>query len=107
MTIDKLKEQAERNDNGELVHKTEYTHKQGHTVTEKVNLTKLLNPGKRTTGDVNILVHEAEQAESDRKGPENPAWPTNGEIANEAIQKIVDKGLEPAWKGSVVPGWDK
>jgi hypothetical protein len=107
MTIDDLKEQAERNDNGDLVHETEYTHKQGHTVTERVNLTKLLNPGQRTTGDVDILVHEARQAESDRHGPENPAWPTNGDIANEAIQKIVDEGLTPAWKDSDVPGWDE
>jgi len=95
--LDDMKSEAEQDEQGELVHEKEIQHSQGHTVTEETNLSKLLNPGKRTTGDVNILLHEARQAEED--GVDNPAFPADADTTNEAVPKIKAEGLEPAWKG--------
>lgn len=97
-SIDKLKANAERDESGDLVHTKEVTHKQGHTITKETNLSALFNPGKRTTGDVNILLHEARQAVSERPGPDNPAFPASAEATNEAVPRIKEEGLEPAWK---------
>lgn len=91
-----MKDAAERDDNGDLVYEKEVEHKQGHTQTKETNLSKLLNPGKRHTGDVNILLHEARQHAE--KGVDNPAYPADKETLNEAVPKIKDEGLEPAWK---------
>jgi hypothetical protein len=90
------KDAAERDDNGDLVYIKEIEHPAGHTETRETNLSKLLNPGQRKTGDVNILLHEARQhAEG---GVDNPAYPIDRETLNEAVPKIKDEGLEPAWK---------
>ena len=94
--LDDMKAEAERDEQGDLVYEKEVQHSQGYTVTEETNLTKLLNPGKRTTGDVKILLHEARQAAED--GVDNPAFPANVETTNEAVPKIKAEGLEPAWK---------
>ena len=95
--LDDMKAAAERDDSGDLVHEQEIEHSQGHTTTEETNLSALLNPGRRTTGDVNILLHEARQAAED--GVDNPAFPASIETTNEAVPKIKAEGLEPAWKG--------
>lgn len=94
--IDDMKAAAERDESGDLVHEREISHRQGHTTTEETNLSALLNPGRRTTGDVDILLHEARQAAAD--GVDNPAYPANAETTNEAVPKIKNEGLEPAWK---------
>lgn len=97
-SIQDLKDDAERDDNGELVLEREVSHPQGHTTTETTNLSRLFNAGKRTTGDVQILLQEARQAASDRPGPDNPAFPSTVKVTNEAVPRIKDAGLEPAWK---------
>lgn len=97
MTISDRKAAAHTNAEGDLVHKREYTHETGDTKTEKMNLSKLLNPGKRTTADFDILLHEARQAERD--GVDNPAFPTRESIRTEAEARIESEGLTPAWKG--------
>lgn len=97
MTRIQLVEQGERNDGGELIYEQEIELSNGGTKTDRCNVSKLLQPGKRTTGDVSILVHEARQAAEDEVG--NPAYPANAETATEACRKIIDDlGLEPAWK---------
>ena len=97
MNIEDMKADAERDESGDLVHTHEQKHEQGHTTKEVTNLSKLLNPGKRTTGDVSILLHEARQAAE--KGVDNPAFPADIETTNEAVPRIKAEGLEPAWKG--------
>jgi len=88
-------ENAEENKDGQLIWEKKIPGPEGTTKTHDVNVTALLSPGKRTTGDVDILVHEAKQDNVD-----NPAFPANQETLNEAAKEIIeDLGLEPAWKG--------
>ena len=96
MNIEAMKAEAERDESGGLIHTKKIKHPQGHTTKEVTNLSALLNPGKRTTGDITILLHEARQAEE--KGVDNPAYPADIDTTNEAVPKIKDEGLEPAWK---------
>ena len=103
MTIQLLK-QAERNDDGDLIYEKEYETRSGGKRTEKTNVSELLQPGKRTTGDVDILVYEAKQAAE--RGVDNPAYPATADVANEACRKIIDNlGLEPAWKDHEPTEW--
>lgn len=94
--FDDMIEAAEEDDNGDLVYTKEIEHPQGFTQTKETNLSKLLKPGKRTTGDVEMLLHEARQHEE--SGVDNPAYPADRDTLNEAVPKIKDAGLEPAWK---------
>jgi len=97
-------EQAERDDSGDLIYTEKYTTPSGGTRTEESNVSKLLEPGKRTTGDVDILVHAAKQHAED--GVDNPAYPSSADVANEACRKIIeDLGLEPAWKSHEPSEW--
>lgn len=95
--IDDLKDAAEYDDNNDLIHENEIEHPQGHTTTDNTNLSALLNPGRRQTSDVNILLQEARQAAEG--GVDNPAFPLKAETTNDAVPKIKAEGLEPAWKG--------
>lgn len=104
MTDLMLLDQAERDDSGDLIYKQEFSTPSGGTRTEESNVSKLLEPGKRTTGDVDILVHEAEQ--DAEEGIDNPAYPATADVANEACRKIIENlGLEPAWKDHEPTRW--
>lgn len=92
MTIEQMLDTADVTD-GEVIHTAEYTTEGGSTVTEETNLSALLTPGPRRTGKIDLLVHEAE-----KEHVENPARPVDVDTANEAIQRILDDGNEPAWK---------
>jgi len=81
-------DEAERNSDGDLI-KTDHN---GH----ETNLTKLLQPGKRKTSNVEMLLIEARLA--DEKGPiENPAFPMGDDTADEALARMDEEGLDPAW----------
>jgi hypothetical protein len=103
MTL-QLIEQAEQDESGEYVYEQKIELPSGGTDVEKCNVTKLFTPGKRTTGDVDILVHEAHQAAE--MGVDNPAYPADSDVANEACRKIIERdGLEPAWKDHEPTEW--
>lgn len=52
--------------------------------------------GRRTTGDIDILVIEAELV-AEGKDVENPAIPADTDVAREAAERIVERGMEPQW----------
>ncbi len=106
MTDLQLVERAEKNSDGEYIHEEKIPGPDGTTKTRETNVTRLLTPGKRITGDESILVHEAKQHAE--KGVDNPAYPATKEIANEACTKIIeDEGLEPAWKDHEPTRWER
>jgi len=95
-SIEQLKADAERNEDGDLVNERDLTTREGHTVTRKVNLTALFTPGSRTSGNVDLLVIEAELA-ADGAELDNPARPATADVA-EAVIRRLDEGVRPAWE---------
>jgi hypothetical protein len=95
-----LLENAEENEDGDLIWKRTVPAPAGGTKELETNVTALLQPGLRKTGTVKHLVVEAELY--DERDPEdwggNPARPIDAETAKEAIEKIEAKGLTPAWR---------
>jgi len=89
MTLQLLK-RAEENAEGDLV----FDRPNGR----EVNVSKLLQETPRVSGDVSLLVIEAEQADDDdRHGPENPARPATAEVAEDVVARL-DEGVRPAWE---------
>lgn len=79
---------AEKDDNGD------YIQKKGKN---DFNVSRLFRPGKRKTGNVQMLVIEARLADEKPDKDRNPAFPVNGNIADEALDRIEAEGLDPAW----------
>lgn len=90
-------EEAERNDDGELIYKKPVPLPGGGTTTRDVNMTTLYQPGERRTNSVEMLRIEAEFA-AEGKEIDNPAKPASGEIAKEAVELLEDRDLVPAWR---------
>jgi len=90
-------DEAERNEDGELIYKKPVPTPGGGTKTQDVNMTTLYQPGPRRSGDVSLLRIEAELA-ADGVELDNPAKPSNGDVAKEAIELIEDRDLTPAWR---------
>lgn len=65
--------------------------------TVEVNLSSLFHPAVSTTGNVEILVLEAELAAEGECG-DNPHIPVNEETLEAAINRIEAEGLAPAWE---------
>ena len=79
---------AERNDEGDLIKKDDNGN--------ETNVSELFAPGKRKTSNVEMLVIEARLA--DENGPlDNPAFPMGDETAEEALARMDEEGLDPAW----------
>jgi hypothetical protein len=100
-----MREHAERDDDGDLVWERERQALTGGTTTHETNVSALLRPGRRQTGNVAHLVTEAElyaDNEYDRGG--NPARPVDSQTAARAIERIEAKGLTPAWRLVDNPG---
>lgn len=99
MTI-RMLDRAEEDDDGDLIWERDIPVLMGGTKTAETNVTNLLKPGLRKTGDVEHLVIEAElydeRDESEWGG--NPARPVDAETAKRAIERIEEKGLTPAWR---------
>jgi len=85
-------DRAERNSDGDLV----VTEDDG-VMEHETNLTKLFQPGKRKTGNVEMLVIEARLADENPDKDRNPAFPVNSDVADEALERIEAEGLDPAW----------
>jgi hypothetical protein len=90
-------DEAERNDEGELIYKKPVPTPGGGSTTQDVNMTTLYTPGARRSNSVELLRIEAEFAD-EGKEIDNPAKPSNGDVAKEAIELIEDRGLTPAWR---------
>lgn len=90
-------QEAEENDEDNLEWSFELQKQNGEAKTVTVNATALFRPGERRSGDVDLLVTEAELAAAGDHGG-NPAKPANADVARRAIQRIEDEGLEPAWR---------
>ena len=86
-------DEAEENSDGDLVVTREGRMGNEHDV----NLTKLFRPGKRKTGNVDMLLIEARLADENPDKDRNPAFPVNGDVADEALDRMESERLEPAW----------
>lgn len=89
-----LREATENND-GDLIYTKEIPGPEGTTREVDVNVSKLYRPGRRKTGDVELLLIEARLA-ADGKELGNPAFPINGEIADQFHERLSDD-MNPAW----------
>jgi len=69
---------------------------EGSTQTQDVNFTHLMQSAPSTTGNVEMLVIEAELAAEEPPG--NPHIPINERVLAEARERIEAKGLTPAWE---------
>lgn len=101
--MSRMIENAEENDDGELIWEHTVPVAAGGTREIETNVTHLLTPGTRKTGTVEHLVIEAELYD-EGEGGGNPARPVNAEVAKQAIEKIESEGLEPAWRLVDEPG---
>lgn len=88
-------QQATENDDGDLIYERDIPGPEGTSRTVDVNVTKLYSPGRRKSGNVDLLVTEAEMA-ADGIELNNPAFPTYGEIA-EQVHERLGEGVDPAW----------
>jgi len=86
-------DEAERNDDGDLIVKREGRFGNEHNV----NLTHLFQPGKRKKADVNHLVTEARLAHENPDKERNPAFPVNERIADRVLERLEDEPYGPAW----------
>lgn len=84
------------NDDGDKIQRTTVTKETGETEIGEINISALYErPGRRTTGNVDILVHEAM---CDAEDVDNPAVPTTVDVARQARRRIKRRreGGEPA-----------
>ena len=90
-------DEAERNEDGDLIFEKTVPTAGGGTTTVDVNMTTLYQPGPRRTSSVEMLRIEAELVD-EGKQLDNPAKPSNAEVAKQAIELMEDRGLTPAWR---------
>lgn len=95
--MSKYIEEAERNDDGELIYEKTVPTPGGGSTTTEVNVTTMYQPGGRRSGNVTLLRIEAELA-ADGVELDNPAKPASGDVAKQAIEAIEGKDLTPAWR---------
>lgn len=87
-------DEAERNEDGELIVKRSGRFGNKHNI----SLTKLFNPGKRKTNDERMLKFEAKKkADPDKDDPGNPAFPVTPELGKRVSEWCEEHGIEPAW----------
>jgi len=87
-------EEAERNEDGELVVKRNGRFGDKH----EVSLTKLFQPGKRKTNSERMLKFEARRkADPEQDDPGNPAFPVTPELGKRVSEWCEEQGIEPAW----------
>jgi len=92
MTLEHLYDDADRNDDGELI-----LEREGRFTSYDVNLTSLLQPGIRKTSNPTILKVEAEHAADPDESVGNPAFPVNEDLAEKIAEWCEKNDLEPAW----------
>lgn len=97
----RLIDDAERNDDGDLIYEKTVPGPAGTTIDIEINATSLFTPGERRTNDTMILLTEARavaEADTPADAVGNPAKPANDTTAKQAIERIEAEGLEPAWR---------
>ena len=82
-------EEAERNGDGDLIKKDDNGN--------ETNVSELFAPGKRKTSNVEMLVIEARIADEKPDKDMNPAFPMGDDTAEEALARMDNDGLDPAW----------
>jgi hypothetical protein len=90
-------EQAERNEDGDLIYEKPVKQPGGGMTTVEVNMTTLYQPGPRRTNNIEMLRIEAEFAE-EGKTIDNPAKPANDKVAKKAVERLEELDLIPAWR---------
>lgn len=88
-------QEAEENDDGNLIYTKEIPGPHGGRREIEVNCTHMYQPGRRKSGNVDLLVIEAELA-ADGKDLGNPAFPIREEVA-EQVHARLDEDVQPAW----------
>lgn len=88
-------QEAEENDDGDLIYTKTVEAPNGTRKEIEVNCTKMYAPGRRRSGNVDLLVIEAELA-ADGKDLGNPAFPIREEVA-EAVHSRLPEDVDPAW----------
>ena len=89
------------NSDGDKIHRIEFERKDTGTVTVETNFSKMFAAAPSTTSNIDILWIEAEQAaeaSADELERMNPHIPSNDEVLEQAVGRIEDEGLIPAWE---------
>lgn len=86
---------ATENDDGDLIYTKTVTGPAGSQREIEVNCTTMYAPGRRKSGNVELLVIEAELA-ADGVELGNPAFPIREEIADQ-VHARLDEDVDPAW----------
>lgn len=94
LTEDWITKHDKMNDAGEKIEEVRYRRSSDNTF--DVNLSHLFGPAPSTTGDVGLLVLEAEM-QADGKELDNPHVPINPEVLDRATEEIEAAGHSPAW----------
>lgn len=84
------------NDDGDKIEVQTWTTRSGGEKETEHNLTAMYRPGPSTTGDVDMLVLEAEMMANGRD-LDNPHIPSTVAVKDEALERLADQDLEPAW----------
>jgi len=92
MTLADLYEQADRNDDGDLI-----IEREGRFDSHDVNLSSLFQPGVRKTSNPAILKVEAKHAADPGKSVDNPAFPVSEDLAGKIAEWCEKNDLKPAW----------
>jgi len=95
---DIVNEYDEIDDDGNKLEVETYSGPTGKDQEIKHNLTAMYWPGASTTGDVDMLVLEAEMRAGDEYELSNPHIPATVEARNEALDRMQSEGLSPAWE---------
>lgn len=86
-------------DRGHLIAQRRVVHPAYGEVETEIDLTALYQTARRTTGDPDLLVIEAElAADPDDSTPANPARPLDSDVAKAAVERIEQRGIRPAWE---------
>ena len=94
--LDTLRAEATRDEDGRLIHERKVTGPAGNTTTVETDLTALLNTPPRVSGNVDLLVTEAELVAAGRE-LDNPATPASADIAEDVVARL-DEDVRPAWE---------
>lgn len=84
-------------EDGEKIKEVTIAGPAGTSKTVTRNLSNLYHSAPSTTGDVELLVIEAELL-ADGEGSDNPHIPLDDQTREAAIEQIEERGLTPAWE---------
>jgi len=94
LTEDWITKHDKIDDNGDKIEEVPF---RGSSNTFEVNLSGMFGPCASTTGDVDLIVLEAEMA-AEGRDMTNPHIPISTEVLQQARDRLSDAGLTPAWE---------